>query len=163
MDSLYDLTNDYLTLMEYADSTDPDDEQVFLDTLDGLMGAVEAKADSYAAVISHMEAHEDLLQKEIDRLTAKKTAITNNKKRMKDSLQAAMIAMDQKTIKTDLHTFRVQKNGGKQQLDIFGDVPDKFQKVVYEPDKDLIRKTLENGEELEFAVLKERGEHLVIS
>ena len=26
MDSLYDLTNDYLTLMEYADSTDPDDE-----------------------------------------------------------------------------------------------------------------------------------------
>lgn len=163
MDSLYDLKNDYLTLMEYADSTDPDDEQVFLDTLEGLMGAVEAKADSYAAVISHMDAHEDLLQKEIDRLTAKKTAISNNKKRMKDSLQAAMIAMDQKTIKTDLHTFRVQKNGGKQPLDIFGDVPDKFQKIVYEPDKDLIRKALENGEELEFAVLKERGEHLVIS
>lgn len=163
MDSLYDLTNDYLTLMEFADSTDPDDEQVFLDTLEGLMGAVEAKADSYAAVISHMEAHEDLLQKEIDRLTAKKTAISNNKKRMKDSLQAAMIAMDQKTIKTDLHTFRVQKNGGKQPLDIFGDVPDKFQKIVYEPDKDLIRKALESGEELEFAVLKERGEHLVIS
>ena len=163
MDSLYDLKNDYLTLMEYADSTDPDDEQVFLDTLEGLMGAVEAKADSYAVVISHMEAHEDLLQKEIDRLTAKKTAISNNKKRMKDSLQSAMIAMDQKTIKTDLHTFRVQKNGGKQPLDIFGDVPDKFQKVVYEPDKDLIRKALENGEELEFAVLKERGEHLVIS
>jgi hypothetical protein len=163
MDNLYELTNDYLTLMEFADSTDPDDEQVFLDTLEGLMGAVEAKADSYAAVISHMEAHEDLLQKEIDRLTAKKTAISNNKKRMKDSLQSAMIAMDQKTIKTDLHTFRVQKNGGKQPLDIFGDVPDKFQKVVYEPDKDLIRKALENGEELEFAVLKERGEHLVIS
>lgn len=163
MDNLYDLTNDYLTLMEFADSTDPDDEQVFLDTLEGLMGAVEAKADSYAAVISHMDAHEDLLQKEIDRLTAKKTAISNNKKRMKDSLQSAMIAMDQKTIKTDLHTFRVQKNGGKQPLDIFGDVPDKFQKVVYEPDKDLIRKALENGEELEFAVLKERGEHLVIS
>lgn len=163
MDSLYDLKNDYLTLMEYADSTDPDDEQVFLDTLEGLMGAVEAKADSYAAVISHMDAHEDLLQKEIDRLTAKKTAISNNKKRMKDSLQAAMIAMDQKTIKTDLHTFRVQKNGGKQPLVIFGNVPDKFQKIVYEPDKDLIRKALENGEELEFAVLKERGEHLVIS
>lgn len=163
MDSLYELTNDYLTLMEFADSTDPDDEQVFIDTLNGLMGAVEVKADNYAAVISHMEAHEDLLQKEIDRLTAKKTSITNNKKRMKDSLQAAMIAMDQKTIKTDLHTFRVQKNGGKQPLDIFGEVPDKFQKVVYEPDKDLIRKALENGEELEFAVLKERGEHLVIS
>jgi hypothetical protein len=163
MDNLYELTNDYLTLMEFADSTDPDDEQVFLDTLEGLMGAVEAKADSYAAVISHMDAHEDLLQKEIDRLTAKKTAISNNKKRMKDSLQSAMIAMDQKTIKTDLHTFRVQKNGGKQPLDIFGDVPDKFQKIVYEPDKDLIRKALENGEELEFAVLKERGEHLVIS
>lgn len=162
MDSLYDLTNDYLTLMEYADSTDPDDEQVFIDTLEGLMGAVEAKVDSYAAVMSHMEAHEDMLKKEIDRLSAKMTAIENNKKRMKDSLYAAMVAMDKRKITTDLHTFAIQKNGGKQPLIISGEVPDKFQKVIYEPDKNLIRKALEDGEKLDFAFLEERGEHLVI-
>ena len=162
MDSLYDLTNDYLTLMEYADSTDPDDEQVFIDTLEGLMGAVEAKIDSYAAVMSHMEAHEDMLKKEIDRLSAKMTAIENNKKRMKDSLYAAMVAMDKRKITTDLHTFAIQKNGGKQPLIISGEVPDKFQKVIYEPDKNLIRKALEDGEKLDFAFLEERGEHLVI-
>ena len=162
MDSLYDLTNDYLTLMEYADSTDPDDEQVFLDTLEGLVGAIEAKADSCAVVISHMEAHEELLQKEIDRLTKAKNAISNNITRIKDNIQATMTVMDKKVIKTDLHTFRVQRNGGKQALDIYGDVPDNFQKIVYEPDKELIRKALEDGEVLDFAVLKERGEHLVI-
>ena len=162
MDSLYDLTNDYLTLMEYADSTDPDDEQVFIDTLEGLMGAVEAKADSYAAVISHMDAHESLLDKEIERLTKMKTAIANNRRRMKDSMYAAMVALDKRTIKTDLHTFAIQKNSGKRTLEITGDVPDNFQKVVYEPDKELIRKELEAGKELDFAVLKERGEHLVI-
>ncbi len=162
MDSLYDLTNDYLTLMEYADSTDPDDEQVFIDTLEGLMGAVEAKVDSYAAVMSHMEAHEALLKKEIDRLTEKMTAIENNRKRMKDSLYAAMVAMDKRKITTDLHTFAIQKNGGKQPLIISGEVPDKFQKVIYEPDKNLIRKALEDGEKLDFAFLEERGEHLVI-
>ena len=162
MDSLYDLTNDYLTLMEYADSTDSEDEQVFIDTLEGLVGAIEAKADSCAVVISHMEAHEELLQKEIDRLTKAKNAISNNITRIKDNIQATMTVMDKKVIKTDLHTFRVQRNGGKQALDIYGDVPDNFQKIVYEPDKELIRKALEDGEVLDFAVLKERGEHLVI-
>lgn len=162
MESLYELKHEYLVLMEYADSTDPEDEQVFLDTLEGLTGTIEAKLDSCAVVMSHMDAHESMLDKEIDRLMAMKTAIKNNKQRMKDRIYALMVAMDKRKISTDLHSFSIRKNGGKQALEITGDVPDKFQKVIYEPDKDLIRKELEAGNELDFAVLKERGEYLKI-
>lgn len=162
MDSLYELTNDYLTLMEYADSTDPDDEQVFIDTLDGLVGTIENKIDNCAAVMSHMEAHKNMLEKEIERLQAKYNAIDNNQERIKRSIYMAMVAMNKRKISTDLHTFSIRGNGGKKPLTICGEVPDKYQKVIYEPDKALIRKELEAGKELDFAFLADRGEYLHI-
>lgn len=162
MDSLYSLTAEFQTLLEYADSIEPEDEQVFLDTMEGLLGNIEAKVDSYAAVMSQMEAHENMLEAEIDRLEAKRQAINNNRKRMKDAVYAAMVAMDKQKITTDLHTFSIRKAGGKQKMVITGEVPDSFQKVVYEADKERIRSALENGEALDFAHLEERGEYLRI-
>lgn len=162
MDSLYELTNDYLTLMEYADSTDPDDEQVFIDTLDGLVGTIENKIDNCAAVMSHMEAHKNMLEKEIERLQAKYNAIDNNQERIKRSIYMTMVAMNKRKISTDLHTFSIRGNGGVKPLTICGEVPDKYQKVIYEPDKAKIRKELEAGKELDFAFLADRGEHLHI-
>lgn len=162
MESLYHLTNEFLELMEYADSTDPEEEQIFLDTLDGLMGCIDKKVDSYVCVMDHMSAHKDLLNKEIDRLSGMVKALENNEKRMKVALQMAMTAMNKRKIETDYHKISIAKNGGKMPMVITGDVPDNFMKVIYEPDKDKIRDALENGEALDFAYLEERGEHLII-
>jgi len=162
MDSLYDLTAEFQALMEYADSTDPEDEQVFLDTLEGLMGCIEKKVDSYICVMDHMDAHKELLNREIDRLLGKVKAIESNEKRMKEALYGCMVAMDKKKLETDLHKISIAKNGGKMPMKITGEVPDNFLKVIYEPDKDKIREALENGEALDFAHLEERGEHLNI-
>ena len=43
-----------------------------------------------------------------------------------------------------------------------GDVPNDYLKVIYEPDKDKIRQALEDGTELPFAHLEEKGKHVVI-
>ena len=52
--TLYELTNDYMNLLELAE--DPDiDEQAFLDTLEGIDGALEDKAEGYAKVIRTLE------------------------------------------------------------------------------------------------------------
>ena len=126
------------------------------------MGAIEVKADSYAAVMAQMDAHKNLLKKEIDRLSDKLEAIDNNERRMKDSLYAAMVAMDKRKIETDLHKFSIRKAGGKQTMTITGEVPDNFQKVILEPDNKKIREALEAGEVLDFAHLEERGEYLKI-
>ena len=44
--SIYELTEDYMNLLAMAE--DPDiDEQAFMDTLEGIEGALEDKADGY--------------------------------------------------------------------------------------------------------------------
>ena len=72
-------------------------------------------------------------------------------------------------IKTDLHKFKIQKNGGKvpviYDLDEFHPelYPEKYQKTKVVLDKDKIRADLESGIELACAHLGERGEHLRVS
>jgi len=148
--------------MEYADSIDPEDEQVFLDTLESVLGAIDLKMDDYAVVMSHMKEREDLIDNEIKRLKARKDAIKNNRTRMNERLYEVMITTDRRKVTTDLHTFSIRKNGGKLPLVITGDVPDNFQKVIYEPDNERIREALDNGEALDFAHYGERGEYLKI-
>lgn len=162
METLYTLTGDYLDLMQLADSTDPEEEQAFIDTLDGILGAIDIKADQYAAVMSEISGRKGIIKAEIDRLTAVMRALSNHEDRMKEALYGSMIATDRREIKTDLHTFKIVKNGGKLPLIIDGDVPDKYQKIIMEPDKDLIRTALETGNVLDFAHFGERGEHLSI-
>jgi len=159
---MYELSNDYNGLMEYADSIDPEDEQVFLDTLESVLGAIDLKMDDYAVVMSHMKEREDLIDNEIKRLKARKDAIKNNRTRMNERLYEVMITTDRRKVTTDLHTFSIRKNGGKLPLVITGDVPDNFQKVIYEPDNERIREALDNGEALDFAHYGERGEYLKI-
>lgn len=162
-DTLYSLTAEYNALLELALSDDPDDEQTFLDTLEGLTGVIESKMDDYAVVMTHLSGHSDLIDKEIKRLQAMKQAIDNHQKRMKDHLLRVMTdTLHQTKIKTDLHTFTVCRNGGKQPMEITGEVPDNYKRIIYETDTEKIRADLENGVVLPFAHLNERGTHLMI-
>ena len=70
--------------------------------------------------------------------------------------------MERDKVQTAHYTFAIQKNGGKLPLKIIGEVPANYKRVVYEDDKDKIRKELEGGKKLDFAVLEERGTHLRI-
>lgn len=167
MSTLYELTDQYLQLLTLGDSDDPEEQQAFLDTLDGLMGELEVKADSYAAVLSEFDGQKAKIHKEIERLSRIEKAIDNSTKRMKERIMDAMNVIGKTKIKTDLHTFSIQKNGGKLPiiLDEAATVPEKFCRIKIEPDKDgLIRTALETGntEVMEFAHFGERGSHLVV-
>lgn len=162
METLRELSSQYQALLEYGDSEDPDDRQCFLDTLEGLTGELELKADSYAVVISEFDAQIEKIDKEIARLSAIRSACDNSVQTMKRRLMQAMKDMDMPEIKTDFHTFKIQKNGGKRKVKVTGDVPDSYTKIIYQPDMERIRSDLEDGKELEFAELAPRGEHLRI-
>lgn len=163
MDTLYSLSAEYKELLELALSDDIDDEKAFADTLEGLTGCIEAKMDDYAVVMTHLEGRAAMIHNEIDRLKAMEMVVTNHQKRMKAHLLRVMEdTLHQTKIKTDLHTFTVCRNGGKQPMEITGEVPDNYRKIVYEIDNDKIRADLENGVELPFAHLNERGTHLMI-
>ena len=163
MSSLYQLTTEYQALLDLGDSDDPEDQEAFLNTLEGLDYELDLKADDYAAVILQLKGKTDMIQKEIDRLTKIKTAITNNVDRMKQILQWSMEQTGRTEIKTPLHTFKIQKNGGKLRLLVNEpEVPDNYKRIVYEIDTEKIRKALEDGEEFDWASFAPRGTHLRI-
>lgn len=162
MSTLYEITGDYLRLLEMLEEDESIDEQAFKDTLEGIEGEFEIKADGYARVLKELNAKSLKFKAEIERMTAKMNAINNNSERLKQHLYKNMKATGKTKFKTDLFSFGIQKNGGLQPMEIVpdADIPDEYCRK--EPDNMKIREELKNGAELPFVVLKERGEHLSI-
>lgn len=161
METLRQLSREYALLMELAG--DPEDEEAFETTLESLTFEIDAKADSYADVIAAITSRASACKAEADRLATRAKTYENSVKRLKNRLMEVMVQMDRKKIETDLHTFSIQKNGGKRPLEIDEErVPDSYKRVILETDKELIRKCLDKGQELDFARYGETGSHLRI-
>lgn len=160
MSSLYELTGEFHILYELA--TSEEDQQAFLDTLEGLKGELEAKSAEYVHIIKQLDMEANECDKVIDAFTEKKTIRKNNVKRMKEALLNAMDAAGIDTMTAGEYTLKIANNGGVQPLKIDGDVPGSFTKVIVQPDNDLIRKALKEGQELDFAHLEPRGRHINI-
>ena len=160
MGTLFDITEDFRSLYELA--TDPEcDEQVFQDTLEGLMGELEVKSCGYTQVIKQLDM-EAKQAKEVSQMFADKAKVRENHiKRMKEALKMAMETAGTDQIAAGAFTIKLQKNGGLQPLKITGEVPDNMTKVIVEPDTDRIREFLKDNE-CEWAHLEERGTHIVI-
>ena len=162
--TLYNLTNDYMNLLELAE--DPDiDEQAFMDTLEGIEGALEDKAEGYAKVIRTLEGDAAACDAESKRLRNKKQTIENNIKRMKTALQFAMQATGKTKFKTALFSFGIQKNPAAVVMDeaYIENIPERFL-VPQDPqiDKKAIKEALKNGEDLSGLAHLEQTESLRI-
>ena len=120
--TLYELTNDYMNLLELAEDHDID-EQAFLDTLEGIEGALEDKAEGYAKVIRTLEGDAAACDAESKRLRNKKQAIERNIDRMKKALQYSMVQTGKTKFKTPLFSFGIQKNPASVVIDHAGKVP----------------------------------------
>ena len=161
MSNLYQLTNNYETVLNMLYDEDTD-EQMILDTLEAIEGEIEDKADNYAKIIKELEAKQNARKEEAKRLTESAKVFENRVKALKSNLFNSMKATGKTKFATDLFSFNIAKNGGKQPLTIDGEVPEEYTKAVIENDTDKIRQALENGEKLTFAHLESRGESLRI-
>lgn len=167
MSTLYELTEEYQELLALAD--DPEiDEQAFLDTLEGLEGELEIKAEGYVKVIDQLTADAEAYKSRAEAWSKKGKLCEKRVKALKDALMNAMIITghdDKKGLRAGLVTLKVQGNGGQKPLKITGEVPEEFIKLVPEVDGAAIRKHLEelpDGVECSWAKLEERGRHLSI-
>lgn len=161
MSNLYKLTNDYETVLNMLYDEDADEEMI-LDTLEAIEGEIEDKANNYAKIIKELEAKQNARKEEAKRLTESAKVFENRVKALKSNLFNSMKATGKTKFATDLFSFNIAKNGGKQTLTIDGDVPEEYTKTITENDTDKIRQALEKEEKLTFAHLEPRGESLRI-
>ena len=161
MSNLYQLNQAWQELanMLYQDDVD---EQMILDTLESIEGDIEDKADNYAYIIDEIKNDVNACKTEKTRLEKRQKVLENRENRLKNYLSDVMRNTGKTNFKTQLHTFRIQKNGGKRALTIDGEVPKDYTKIVIENDTDKIRQALESGKELSFAHLEPQSESLRI-
>lgn len=159
--TLYELTDDYLEIASMID--DPDvDPQTIADTLESIGGEIEDKAENYAKVIANATAEADGLAKEIERLTRRKKAIETNARRVKDTLQNAMVITGKMKFKTPLFSFGIQKNPASLEIAEGTTIPERYL-IPQEPkvDKAAIKAALKDGEVIDGCTLVQ-GESLRI-
>lgn len=164
MSTLYELKGEYLQLLEMLE--DPEiEEQVVLDTLEGIDYELEIKAENYAKIMKELEGNVEIIKTEQQRLADKKSKLEANIKRLKDNLQEAMIATGKTKFKTDLFSFNIQKNGGAAPVIVdveTSELPDELVIYTEKPNLKAIGELLKSDPECKYAHFGERGESLRI-
>ena len=164
MSRLYEIAEQYKALEEMLYDGEID-EQVIRDTLEAIDMEFEDKADNYAKLIKGMKADAKTLKEEEERLYARRKALENRATWLMSQLEENMRFTGKTKFKTSLFSVNIQKNGGKQPLEItenLADIPMKFliqQEPV--PNKEAIREYLADHV-VDWAELKPYGESLRI-
>lgn len=159
MSSLYELTGQYLALMEIAEEADPD---VLRDTLEGINGEFEDKADNCAKVIRNLEGNVEAIKAEIERLEKKKKGWENSIQSIKKNLERSMIITGKRKFKTLLFSFGIQKNTPSVSVKDESKVPAQFwKKQDPKLDRTSLKEFLKENGNTEYAELVQ-GESLRI-
>ena len=162
--TLYEITNDYLQLMTMLE--DPElDPQTLADTMEGIEGELEVKAESCGKIARNIEGDIVALEAEKERLTKKIQTKKNNLKRLKETLQFSMEATGKSKIKTPLFSFSIRKNAPAVVMDepYIENVPERFLKYS-DPtiNRTAIKEAIQNGENLEGIAHLEQSTSLTI-
>lgn len=164
MGTMYELTADYMAVLDMAQ--DPEiDPQAIADTLEGIGGEIEVKAENTAKVLKELEAEVAKLKAESKRLDDRRKAIENNVEDIKRRLFDAMKLTGKTKFKTALFSFSIAKNGGKIPVVVDVDcseLPDDFVIISEKPNLEAIREYIEKHGTCAYAHYGERGEHLNI-
>ena len=124
MKSLYELKGQYLELLSMME--EGADEETIKDTLEGIEGEIEVKADNYARIIRQLESDANGLKTEIERMTDRKRALENHVSYLKNNLQDAMILTGKEKFKTELFSFGIQNNVPSVVIDDPTSIPSEF-------------------------------------
>lgn len=164
MATLYELTNDYIMLMEMMEDPESDPEAIesSMESLDYLL---EEKADGYAKVMAELNAKAAAIKAQEERFYSRRKAIEGNITRMKQNLQNAMQAAGKEKFKTELFSFGIQNNPPSVILETedVTRIPGKYL-IRQEPkiDKKAMLEDLKAGQELTGIAHMEQGRSLRI-
>ena len=151
---LYELTNQYRALAQLAD--DPDmPEQALADSLEGLEGEIEIKAQALLQVVAGMEGDTVAIDAEIRRLQDRKRVITNRANSLREYLRQNMLATGIDKIECPLFQITLTKPKPMALVLDESRIPDDYMRVVKAPDKAAILSALKAGEDVPGCALGE--------
>ncbi len=151
-EKLYELTGKYLQLLELAQDPDvPDD--AFLDTVEGLEGEIQLKAENVVKFIMSLEGSIEAVTKEIQRLTARKRVLQNRDDGIREYLRRNMDVAGISRIECSL--FLISLAAGRPMVVIEDEsaIPEEYLVVTTRPDKTKILADLKAGKEVPGASL----------
>lgn len=125
MSKLYEIADQYIRLAEMLADQEMD-EQVVMDTIEGLDGEFESKADGIAAAIREEKAIADAIDQEIARLQQKKKRSVKSAEWLKNYLHNAMRVCGKTKFHTALFRFNIQKSAPAVIIDSKNDIPECF-------------------------------------
>ena len=148
MTTLYELTGQFLAVSEMAD--DPKMVDAVADTLDGIEGEIQDKAQAIVQVQANMHGDMDAIDCEIKRLQARKQIISNRVQRLKDYLLINMVSTGISKIECPLFSITLPK--ARPMVDVVEEslIPEKYIKTTVStvPVKAEILKALKAGEDV---------------
>lgn len=155
MASLYELTGEYLELLEMLEDPECDAEAVKA-AMEALDGSLESKFEGYMRVMRNVEGELLAIDTEIKRLQEKKKARTAAVDRIRDQIMTSMEATGKTKIKGSLFsaTLSTRKNGTLV-IDDEDEIPDQFWAVKKEVKRGELKKFLLTTPSCEYAHLED--------
>lgn len=134
MASLYELTGDYIALMDAIDGAE-DETQLgeLMQQFDAVQGSITEKADAYARIIKNKTSEADAYKAEADRLTARRRAAENVVAGLKQRLQECMQSVGAERLTTSIGEWRLQKNQPSVTITDEAEIPADYR--IPQPDK----------------------------
>lgn len=150
---LYELTENYQQVLEIAEQLDA---ETLKDTLDSINDEIEMKVESTAFVIKTLDSNITTIDTEIKRLSAMKSAQTNNVKNLKLYIQESMEKVGLDKVKGKMIKVAIQNNPPSLKLENETLVPKEYF-VIQEPklDKKRLMKDVKEGLEIEGVELQQ--------
>ena len=163
MTKLYELAGQYLALSELADDPNMPPEAL-QDSLEGLEGEIEVKAQALLQVVAGMEGDTGAIDAEIKRLQTRKRVIENRAASLRDYLYQNMVATGISKISCPLFQITLAKGRPVVVVEDESQVPDQYIKttIVKAPRKAEIMAALKSGEAVPGCVLGESKQSLRI-
>jgi len=165
--SLALITSEAATLKEMMDKADAGDasaSMAFEDTMESLNLMIEDKADVVAEISDEILNDIKTAKAHIEYYQDIKRSCENKQRYFYDRIMYAMDQSGISKISTEhQRKIYISSNGGLQPLEISEDeLDEEYFKCIKVPDKEKIRKALEEGREIKGAKLLPRDRHLVI-
>ena len=160
MDSIYQISEQLMNIYDELESGVGIDEetgeidQEILNALVITKNELQTKAIDYAYVIKTFDDNITIYDKEIKRLTERKKQFQKIQDRLKEIVKNAMVDFGMTEIKGKTLKLSLRKSEAVEVLDL-NELDEKFKrtKITIEPDKVAIKNAIDNGEEINGAVL----------